>query len=71
MKYIKFTGFPPLRGFQPAREVKCPVCGRVFEIEDIHRPIYCSRCGTLFEIWFRSARVLLSVSDEVDKGGGE
>ena len=52
-------------------KVKCPVCGRKIEVSDIHRPIYCSRCGTLFEIWMTSARALLSVSDEVDKGGGE
>ena len=51
--------------------VRCPVCGKRIEVPDMHRPIWCSRCGTLFEVWFRSARVLLSVSDEVDKGGGE
>ena len=51
--------------------VKCPVCGKKIKVPDVHGSIYCSRCGTLFEVWFRSVRVLLSVSDEVDKGGGE
>ena len=51
--------------------VKCPVCGKKIRVPDVHRPVYCSRCGTLFEVLFRSARVLLSVSDEIDKGGGE
>ena len=55
----------------PMPIVKCPVCGRVFEIEDIHRPIWCSRCGTLFEVWMTSARVLLRVADEIDRGGEE
>jgi len=51
--------------------VRCPVCGKRIKVPDVHRPIWCPRCGTLFEVWFRSARVLLSVSDEVDKGGVE
>jgi len=44
--------------------VKCPVCGRKIEVSDIHRPIYCSRCGTLFEIWFRTAEVIDRMNDE-------
>jgi len=52
-------------------KVKCPVCGRGIEVGDIHRPIYCNRCGTLFEVWMTSARVLLRVADEIDRGGGE
>ena len=49
-------------------KVKCPVCGRKVEVEDIHRPLYCNYCGTLFEIWTTSARVLLRMANEVDKG---
>ena len=49
-------------------KVKCPVCGRKIEVEDTHRPIYCSNCGTLFEIQFGTARVLDKVADVIDKG---
>ena len=48
--------------------VKCPICGKKIEVEDIHRPIYCSNCGTLFEIVFATARVLDRVADVIDKG---
>jgi len=51
--------------------VKCPVCGRLIEVSDIHRPVWCNCCGTLFEVWMTSARVLLRVAGEIDKGGGE
>jgi len=50
-------------------KVKCPVCGKGIEVLDVHRPIYCNRCGTLFEIVFATARVLLRVAGDIDKGG--
>jgi len=50
-------------------KVYCPVCGNKVKVRDIHRPIYCSNCGTLFEIRFATARVLLRVADNIDKGG--
>ena len=49
--------------------VRCPVCGNKIKVRDIHRPIYCSNCGTLFEIRFVAARVLLRVAEDIDKGG--
>ena len=48
--------------------VRCPVCGKRIKVADVHRPIYCSSCGTLFEIVFATARVLDKVADVIDKG---
>ena len=48
--------------------VRCPVCGKRIRVPDVHRPLYCNRCGTLFEIVFATARVLDKVADVIDKG---
>lgn len=46
--------------------VKCPVCRRILNVSDLHRPIYCSNCGTLFEVVLNRAFVLDRV--ELDRG---
>ena len=46
-------------------QVACPVCHRIFVVEDIHRPFRCPYCGSLLDMappdW--KPRVLMRFED--------
>lgn len=51
------------------KRVECPVCGRVFEPEDLHKPFRCPRCGSLLHWRGIGVEVLYTAEELVGERG--
>jgi len=50
--------------------ITCPHCGRVFEVDDPHRPLRCPHCHALLSFTPVGVRVLMGVEEMLGRAGG-